>query len=349
MKYERLLCLVALPLFFGCSGGEGDDGAIDGRDAGTPANDSGTTPPAGSGAVVYSDLFGLYRISDGETTELGTGAEYRALTRLMLSSDGTRLLHTVGRDIRVTSMADGSEVLARQAGHVGYGWIDDTTIIAGAPGAGLGTIGSIVRISMDGTSAMALDVAGKEYCTAGADALSPDGTKIIMRCGFGNDGELVLGDLVAGTVSGHGDTKITESGTPPMWLANDHVVHINDGGDVQVDTAAFDAPMVFGPASSILRAGPNAVLAIATDTGQGGVKINTFTKIDIPSGATTDMAWLAEPNPTFEKVLFSADGSRVLFADGNGIFAADVDGANLAQLKEKKEGRLAVPLQSITW
>jgi len=92
-------------------------------------------PAASDDMVVFSDQLGLYTIVDGVTMELGTSPDYQVLTNLVLSPDGANLLHSVGRDTRVTSLADGAFVVDRQAGFRPGTWMDSATALVTTPGS----------------------------------------------------------------------------------------------------------------------------------------------------------------------------------------------------------------------
>ncbi len=55
---------------------------------------------ADNSTVVYNDQGRLFKIVDGETIELGIGADYASSRDLRLSPDGKNLLHTIGRAAR---------------------------------------------------------------------------------------------------------------------------------------------------------------------------------------------------------------------------------------------------------
>jgi hypothetical protein len=315
-------------------------------DSGAPSN----TPGSVDGIILYSDQVGLYSIVGGTTKELGTGTDYRVLTNLRLSPDGLNLMYTVDGSLRIASTLDGSFTVPVQQGFVPISWLSNDTAIATQPGADLAYQAEVVELGLDESTTPLFDSDMKEYCAASEHALSPDADKIIMRCGFGLNGELVIGDFTTMGITTHGETKITTSGTPPIWTANDHIVHVNSGGDVEINTPAFDDPVVVtGVTDALLAAGPNAVLAIGTTTGEGGMNINTYRVISVPSGDVEELTWLADINPPFAKVAFNDDGSRVLFAEGTGIAHAKKDGSDKVVVKEPGMGLQNPALQSLTW
>jgi hypothetical protein len=332
----------------GSTAGSGGSAAGSGGGAGGAA---GSTSSAGDNdTIVYSDQGGLHKIVDGVETTLGTGPDYAVLSGLRLSPDGANLLHAIGRDTRITSTEDGAIVVDVQLGFTPGTWLDASTALVTTPGDPSPGKYEIVSMDLDGNTTPLLDMEGREYCAVGPAALSPDESQVVLRCGYGLNVDVVSGDLTTGQTTTLGPLTLTNDGTPPIWTGNDYIAYTGSGEFLEFSTPDFGAPVATtAKASAIVPAGPDGVLAIGTEVGPGGAKINTFKLVSIPSGDVEELAWLAEINPQHEKIAFSNDGSKVLFAEQNGIATANVDGSDKAFIKEPPTGSLVPAIQSLTW
>jgi hypothetical protein len=313
-------------------GGSSSTGA-GGTGGGTSTGGGGSSSGSGGGStgpgyVYYSDYGGLYSVMEGSmpTQLMGDGmSDFKIILSLLASPDGSVVAFDHQGYLRVIDGATGDEVLAVQ-GYKPWGWIDGDTMLASTWISNNPT--EFFTLDTDGTEGTHYEV-GEDYCYPSTYSLSSDGTKFAAACGFGSGTLLAIVDL-AGQSESTQATNI-EQGKAPYWLGNDQIVwHGPINGSVYhapvSDTS--DQTEIMEPTTHLRPWVGNSLLAVGQTTGSGGMNINAFRSIDIPSGAVTDIQWLTDENPVAPQVHISDDETRVLFKRGNDVVANTIDGNN---------------------